>query len=145
MANYILYTDGGARGNPGIAGAGIVIKDGAGTVLHEASKPLGEATNNEAEYQAVIFGLETLKDFVGEEKVRGATINLHLDSELIARQITKKYKIKEDRLRRLCEMIWALRDDLSLNLEVTEVRREQNQDADRLANEAMDLGLRGIV
>ncbi len=113
MATYILYTDGGARGNPGIAGAGIVIQDATGTVLHQASKALGEATNNEAEYRAVIFGLETLRDVIGNDKVRGATINLHLDSELISRQITKKYKIKEERLRRLCEMICAARQPRS--------------------------------
>jgi ribonuclease HI len=141
MATYILYTDGGARGNPGIAGAGIVIQDEAGVVLKEDSKPLGEGTNNEAEYKGVIFGLENLEQLVGKENLSGATVKLCLDSQLIARQITKKYKTKEDRLRALCEQVWKMTDELGINLEVTEIRREQNKEADRLANEAMDLGL----
>lgn len=145
MATYILYTDGGARGNPGIAGVGIVIQDEAGVVLQEASKPLGEGTNNEAEYKGVIFGLENLEKLVGKENLSDVTVKLHLDSQLIARQLTKQYKIKEERLRALCEQVWKMVNDLGVRLEVTEIRREQNKEADRLANEAMDLGLTNTI
>ena len=141
MIDYILYTDGGARGNPGSAGIGMVIQDSKGVILKEDSKFLGVATNNEAEYQAVIFGLESLKNLIGQDKLSNSTVELCLDSQLIARQIGKKYKIKEERLRRLCETVWALQSDLKLQLEIREIPREENKEADRLANEAMDRGL----
>ncbi len=137
MANYIIYTDGGARGNPGNAGVGVVVQDAEGVVISEISKALGVATNNEAEYQAVILALEQLPDLImGETK--GVKIELKIDSQLIARQIQKKYKIKEPRLKVLCEAVWFLINDLGIDLSITEIPREENKEADRLANQAMD-------
>ena len=83
----IVYTDGGSRGNPGPAGAGIVITNATGDILKQKNLYLGVLTNNEAEYQAVIFGLETLKRFLGGVKTRKAAVIVRLDSELVARQL----------------------------------------------------------
>ena len=141
----ILYTDGGSRGNPGIAGAGAVITDEAGKVIKEASKPLGITTNNEAEYQGVILGLETIKKHFGpsmgrasKEKIRDLDITLKLDSELVAKQLRGEYQIKEDNLGKLFLKIWNARVADFPKLTITHIPREQNAIADRLANEAMD-------
>lgn len=138
MKKYILYTDGGARGNPGNAGVGIVITDEVGQMIHEASKALGEATNNEAEYHGVIFGLEQIKEVVGMEELKLAQVELRMDSQLVARQITKKYKIKEPRMKDLWLMVQDLLGKYIPNFSVVEIPREENTEADRLANEAMD-------
>jgi len=134
----ILFTDGGARGNPGVAGAGAVIIDEVGETLKEVNKALGVTTNNEAEYQAVILGLEAIKEMFGTEGLKNMEVELKVDSELIARQITGKYKVKEERLKNWWRVIDDLRVDFP-NFTVIEIRREQNKIADRLANEAMDL------
>lgn len=138
MKKYILYTDGGARGNPGNAGVGIVITDEAGQMIHEASKALGEATNNEAEYNGVIFGLEQLRDLVGEKELQSVQVELRMDSQLVARQITKKYKTKEPRMKELCLVVQDFVGKYTPHFSVVEIPREENKEADRLANEAMD-------
>jgi ribonuclease HI len=137
MKKIIIFTDGGARGNPGIAGAGAVIVGEDGVVLKEVNKALGVTTNNEAEYQAVILGLETIKTMFSIDDLKSIEVELKVDSELIARQITGKYKVKEERLKNWWRVIDDLRADIP-NLTVTEIRRELNKEADRLANEAMD-------
>ena len=88
MKRIILYTDGGARGNPGPAGAGAVITDESGKVLKEISKFLGRQTNNWAEYEAVILGLEALKKIFSAEKRKELDIEIKMDSELVARQLS---------------------------------------------------------
>jgi ribonuclease HI len=98
MEKVILYTDGGSRGNPGVAGAGVAIVSAAGQILKTASKPLGHMTNNEAEYQAVILGLETLKKLFGKEKIGGLNIEVRLDSELVKKQLSGEYQTKEEHL-----------------------------------------------
>lgn len=138
--DYILYTDGGARGNPGPAGAGAYITDGTGKKILGLSKYLGETTNNVAEYEAVILGLEALKKKVPKEKRAEIKLELRLDSELIARQLTGVYQIKEPTLFPLFIKIWNIRVADFKNLTITHVRREQNKEADALANEAMDSG-----
>jgi ribonuclease HI len=138
MKKIILNTDGGARGNPGVAGVGAAIFDEEGKVLATTSKPLGIATNNEAEYQAVIAGLDLVRETFGADKLNNLEIELRLDSELIARQLEGKYKVKEDRLRVFHTLIGEMRQKEFLTLKITEVRREHNKLADELANEAMD-------
>jgi ribonuclease HI len=134
----ILNTDGGARGNPGIAGAGAVIATESGEVLKEVSKSLGVGTNNEAEYQGVILGFETLKQVIAEQKLVVAAIEVRVDSELICKQLRGEYKIKEPRLQVLHAELKSVIGDLWPLVAFVHVRREQNQEADRLANEAMD-------
>ena len=137
MEKIIIYTDGGSRGNPGPAGAGVAITDGKGNIIKEYSHFLGVKTNNEAEYEAVIFGLQKIKALLGKEKIKSAEIEFRLDSQLIARQLNGQYKIEEERLFPLFIKIWNLKIGFG-PIKFSEIPREQNKEADRLANEAMD-------
>ena len=126
-----LHCDGGSRGNPGPAGVGVVITDGAGEVVGEVSQVIGIATNNVAEYEAVIRGLARAAEL-------GATeVDLVGDSELIAKQITGAYKVKHPDMKPLhAAVIQALKefDDWTIRT----VPRAQNADADALVNQALD-------
>jgi len=139
MQTYIIYTDGGARGNPGPAGAGAVIQNGEGKVLKEVSKFLGKRTNNWAEYEAVIVGLEALKKMLGA-KTKNVTVEFRLDSELIARQLSHIYQIKEETLFPQFIKVHNLRVKDFPHVRFVHVRREHNKHADKLANDAMDAG-----
>ena len=140
MEKVILYTDGGSRGNPGIAGAGVAVVGGNGQILKTASKPLGTMTNNEAEYHAVIFGLETLKKLFGKEKTKELQVEIRLDSELVCRQLSGIYQTKEEHLWPLFMKIWNARVSEFPHLSFTHIPREDNAIADKMANEAMDQG-----
>ena len=137
MGKIIIYTDGGSRGNPGPAGMGVVIADEKGKMIKEYSGFLGVKTNNEAEYEAVIFGLKKIKALLGKEKIKNTEIEFRLDSQLIARQLNGKYKIEEKKLFPLFIKIWNLKMDFG-PIKFSEIPRERNKEADRLANEAMD-------
>lgn len=136
--DYILFTDGGARGNPGPAGAGAVITDIAGREIKKISKDLGLATNNEAEYEAVLLGLDALKRLKGSKTVQAAAVEVRLDSELVACQLNGEYQIKEKPLQLLFVRVWNKRVAHFPNLKFVHIPREQNRAADRLANQAMD-------
>jgi ribonuclease HI len=140
MEKFIIYTDGGSRGNPGSAGAGAVVTDGLGKVLREAHRALGVMTNNEAEYQAVILGLEIIKKAVGKARAGASAIEFRLDSELVAKQLSGKYQIIEKTLQPLFMKIWNARVATFPHLIFTHIPREQNHHADQLANQAMDEG-----
>jgi ribonuclease HI len=128
----LIHTDGAARGNPGPAGAGAILRDAdAGTVLAEIAEPLGHATNNVAEWSAVRLALE--------EALRlGAThVDLRMDSELVARQISGVYRVKHPDLKPFHAAVM----DMLRRLEgytVGHVPRTLNKDADRLSNVAID-------
>lgn len=129
----IIYTDGGARGNPGPAGLGIAIYNEAREKVAELSRFLGVATNNQAEYRAVIVALEKARAMGADE------LEFYLDSELVVKQLNREYKVKNKDLAPLFLMIHNL--SLSFRkITYTHVFREQNEEADRLANEAMDRG-----
>ncbi len=126
-----LYTDGGARGNPGPAGIGAALYDSQGKLLAEVSRYLGVATNNQAEYKAIIAGLEKAKALGADE------VSCFMDSELAVRQLNREYKVKNKDLAPLFLTV----HNLSLGfrkVSYTHIPRERNQAADRLANEAMD-------
>lgn len=128
---YIVHTDGAARGNPGPAAIGIVVQDRSGHTVYESSRTLGVHTNNEAEYLALIAALQYLR----EMRIKAA--DFHLDSELVVRQLTGRYKVKEPRLKALhgqATMLLNAVPEHTLN----HVRRAQNARADALANEALD-------
>jgi ribonuclease HI len=126
-----LNTDGGARGNPGPAGIGVVLRDDDGDVVAELSQPIGETTNNVAEYTALIEGLELARR-------HGAThVDVRVDSELVASQVKGEWRIRNDRLRTLAARARALLGRFD-GFTVTHVRRELNAQADALANQAMD-------
>ncbi|MEK7575667.1 MAG: ribonuclease HI family protein [Patescibacteria group bacterium] len=133
----IVYTDGGSRGNPGPAGVGVVISNSKDKVIKKYSQDIGEKTNNEAEYEAVILALQKIKHLFGKQKTRDMEIEMRMDSELVARQLGGKYKIMEDKLFPLFIKIWNLRMDFG-KIDFVEIPREKNKEADRLANEAMD-------
>jgi probable phosphoglycerate mutase len=130
----ILYADGAARGNPGPAGAGAVLLDEAGKVVAELTKALGRATNNVAEYSALILGLE-------EAKRRGATsIDVRMDSKLVVEQMRGLWRIKHPGLQPLALRAGALLGSFPERV-IQHVPREENAYADRLSNRAIDEAL----
>ena len=133
----IVYTDGGSRGNPGPAGAGVVIAKEKGRIIKKYSQDIGIRTNNEAEYGAVIFALQKVKHLFGKQKARDLNIEVLMDSELVARQLGGKYKLVEEKLFPLFIKVWNLKMDLK-KIYFGEIPREKNKEADKLANEAMD-------
>lgn len=132
-----VYTDGGSRGNPGISGAGVFICDETGIPLKEISKFLGTGTNNVAEYQAVIIGLEGLKKMFGAQ-TNEMHFEFRMDSELIQRQLMGVYKVKHPDMKACFETIQKMKLAHFPHINFVHVRREHNKEADRLANEAMD-------
>ena len=137
MQKFVVFADGGARGNPGQAAVGIVIKDAKGAVLKKYSQFLGKKTNNEAEYEAVIFGLKKIKQLIGKAKTQKAEIEFRLDSELVGRQLEGEYKIEEERLFPLFIKIWNLKMDFG-KVFFSLVPREKNREADVLVNQELD-------
>jgi len=130
VERLFLFTDGASRGNPGPAGAGVVLKNQEGKVLMERSQFLGRMTNNEAEYRALILGL------VSAEKFRPKTLVCLLDSELVASQLKGVYKIRKPHLGVLVQE--ARRAESAFAKVIYKViPREKNEQADRLANEAL--------
>jgi len=123
--------DGASRGNPGPAGAGVQITDESGIVLAEVAEGLGIATNNVAEYTAVIRGLERASEL-------GATdVLLRSDSQLLINQLTGRYRVKSPHLQPLHRRVRQLASAFG-SIEFEHVRRERNTEADRLANEGVD-------
>ncbi|HAL28982.1 MAG TPA: hypothetical protein DCP25_19940 [Chloroflexi bacterium] len=126
-----LSTDGGARGNPGPAAYGYVLEAEDGTVLDARGEAIGVATNNVAEYRALLAGLEKAVELgLGDVEVVS-------DSELLVKQMRGEYKIKNDALRELADQAERLEDRLG-RVTYIAVRREHNELADRLVNEALD-------
>lgn len=126
---WILNTDGASLGNPGPAGAGIVLRDSGGAILGELSRSLGKATNNEAEYRALILGLT-------EARSMGATrLKVLLDSELVVKQVQGLYRVKNSRLRPLYDRVMGLLQDMEA-YDILHIRRELNTEADSLAARA---------
>jgi ribonuclease HI len=134
----VLHTDGGARGNPGVAGAGAVVYDETGKTLKEASQYLGVKTNNYAEYAAVVLGLEMIAKHFGKKQCAQLSITVKMDSELIMKQLTGVYQIKEETLFPLYIQVHNLLVSTFPDVSFTHVPRALNKHADRLANEAMD-------
>jgi ribonuclease HI len=133
-SNYdklVIYTDGGARGNPGPAGIGAVAYDEQGNVVFEVSEYIGETTNNQAEYKAAVRALEEAK------KKKAKELYFYLDSELVVKQLNGEYKIKNKGLQPLFVKIYNACLDFK-KVEFKHVRREKNKEADRLVNEAID-------
>jgi ribonuclease HI len=133
LGTITVNVDGGARGNPGPAAIAAVIRDEGGEVLEEIGERIGRATNNVAEYRALLLGIERAAALGASE------LELVGDSELIVRQVKGEYKVKDATMRELHAEVkralapfdrWSIRH----------VRREHNADADRLVNEALDGG-----
>lgn len=137
MEKITIYTDGGSRGNPGPAAVGAQILDADKKVLKEVSETVGNATNNYAEYFAVVRALQVAKEHFGK-KTKEIEFELKLDSELVKKQLNNEYQIKEPGLVPLFIEIHNMRVASFPNLILTHVPRDQNKEADRLVNEALD-------
>lgn len=151
--NLIMQCDGGARGNPGPAAIGVVIKENKGKTIHQISKTIGNTTNNVAEYKGVIAGLEWIKDNFGSGNSSVKSINIFLDSTLVVNQLNGVFKVKNKTLKELHNRVLRLEESISTNMDIavknnsattnnaikhTHIRRELNKEADSLVNKALD-------
>lgn len=130
-AKLKIYTDGGARGNPGPAACGAVIMDYQGKIISQHSKYLGETTNNQAEYAGVLLGLEEAK------KLGAAEINFYLDSELVVNQLNRNFKVKDLAIQTVFVKIWNLGVGFK-KVKYHHIPREENKEADKLVNVELD-------
>ncbi len=131
MGKMLIYTDGGSRGNPGRAAIGAVIGN------KKYGELIGIATNNIAEYKAVIFALKKAKQLLGKEKSGETELEMNMDSELVYKQLTGQYKLKEESLWPLFIEIWNTKQEFK-KVEFFHVLREKNREADKLVNQALD-------
>jgi ribonuclease HI len=129
--SLIIETDGASRGNPGLAGAGIIIKDGQGNRIKQIAEFLGSMTNNQAEYHALIIGLKAAAEYAPEQ------VTVRMDSELVVRQMNGQYRVRNPDMiplyTRAVEAAQALQ-----NVTIEHVPRERNSGADDVANLAID-------
>ncbi len=144
---FSVFIDGASRGNPGEAGVGIVMKDPGGNTLYSAAGYTGKMTNNAAEYTALILALTKLKKNPILLKMNGSgapsdagsrRVIIHSDSELIVKQMNGIYRVKEPDLKKLHQQASGLLRSLPFEIELKHIRREQNREADRLANIGID-------
>jgi ribonuclease HI len=126
------YTDGASRGNPGESGIGVVMKDENGRLIHSAGKYIGKATNNIAEYMALIECLKKARDTNCRKLV------VHSDSELLVRQLQGTYRVRNEGLRKYFQRVHRMLENAPFEFEIRHVSREQNKDADMLANVSID-------
>lgn len=135
--SLMIYCDGGSRGNPGQAACAFFAKEPAGKIIYQKSQSLGRATNNEAEYQGVIAALEWLLST--KNQFLNFKINFFLDSKLVVNQLNGYFKIKNSRLRELIFLIKTLENQLNNQIFYQFIPREQNQLADQLLNQNLDM------
>jgi ribonuclease HI len=136
-----IYTDGGSRGNPGEAAIGIVAKDLSGIDLYTQGRKIGIATNNEAEYQAVIDALDWLSQPATQELLSGKNVKnveWKLDSKLVVEQLSRRWKIKEPRMQVLAATAWEKISKLPQIMTFNHIPRSENAHADALLNAALD-------
>lgn len=135
----LIYTDGGARGNPGQAAIGVVIKSETNTSLTQISERIGEATNNVAEYKAIIAALSWIKEHA-KDLGKLSTMQKHFfsDSTLVVNQLNGLFKLKDAKLRELYVNVKILEAEVGGNVLFTSIPREKNIQADRLVNMALD-------
>ena len=137
MKKIIIYTDGGSRGNPGPSAIGAVFCNEKEEIFKKYSELLGEGTNNEAEYQAIIFALKKFKQVFGKKLAQNSEVEVRSDSELIVKQLNGEYKILEPKIQCLFLETWNLKLDFQ-KVKFKLIPREKNKEADRLVNEAFD-------
>lgn len=143
MNRFRIYTDGGARGNPGPAGIGGVIQEfdeavGEYQTVRTVKEYVGETTNNQAEYRALLKTLEAVRELGAQE------VECVLDSELIVKQLNREYKVKDKDLAVIFLKVWNISQGFK-KVSYRHVPREKNKEADRLVNEAIDEALFGGV
>lgn len=131
----IIYTDGGSRGNPGPAAFGVVIKGWGEARRYQET--LGRATNNQAEYQGVIFALKKVKLLLGKTRAKQMAVEVRTDSELLTKQLNGEYKVLDENIQPLFLEIWNLKLDFQ-GVIFKHIFREENREADQLVNAALD-------
>ena len=136
MSELTIHTDGGARGNPGPAGVGVHIQQDDFEMRH--GRVIGETTNNVAEYSAVIEALKLIENIIIAGQPAISSLHFYLDSELVVKQLTGIYRIKEPSLQELAQKVLVALKALHLPYTFSHVRREQNKIADSLVNAALD-------
>ncbi len=144
MGEIFINTDGGSRGNPGPAGIGIVFFDDHEKVIHTYKEFIGTATNNEAEYSAIVKALQIIakSDWFRENNGDGGKITCRLDSKLVVEQINGNYKIKQPHIQEFISQIREILGEFNLKIIFVHIPREENKAADKLVNEALDSELK---
>lgn len=137
MKQLLIFCDGGARGNPGPAAGAFVVKDREGKVLHQQGSFFGRATNNQAEYKAVILALEWLVKQPSAIRHPPSTINFYLDSRLVVNQLSGHFKIKNRQLQRLAIKVREKEKALDIKVFYHLIKREKNSEADKLLNQVL--------
>ena len=138
MRKIIIYTDGGSRGNPGPSAIGVVFCNEKEQIIKRYNEFLGDRlTNNEAEYQAVIFALKKFKALFSKELAKKTDIEVRSDSELLVKQLSGQYKVIDSKIQKLFLEVWNLKFDFN-SVKFKLIKREKNQEADKLVNEALD-------
>jgi ribonuclease HI len=133
-----IYTDGGSRGNPGSAAAGIVFYNEKGQSFKKYSQYLGEnLTNNEAEYLAVILALKKFKQLFGKKISKISEVQIKSDSELLVKQLKGRYKVVDPKIQSLFLVLWNLKLDFK-KIKFSFIHRDKNKEADFLVNETLD-------
>ncbi len=133
--DFIIFTDGGSRGNPGEAAYGFVVYDGESNMIYEEGKKLGIQTNNYAEYSGVLAALKWIEQNTKKET---PTIQFYLDSQLAVMQLTEEWKIKNEVIRSFFYSIKNEEEKLGGSVDYEHVLREKNKAADRMVNLALD-------
>ncbi|KKU93941.1 MAG: Ribonuclease H [Candidatus Jorgensenbacteria bacterium GW2011_GWA1_48_13] len=128
----IIYTDGGARGNPGPAAIGVIVGN------KNYGEAIGNTTNNVAEYKAVIFALKKAKALLGGDKAKETELEIRSDSELLVSQVKGEYKIKDEELQPLFVDVWNKMQNFK-KVNFVLIPREKNREADTLVNRALDI------
>jgi len=131
LKRAVIYADGASRGNPGPAAIGAVIKDERGRLIASISQRIGKATNNQAEYRAIITALEEA------DRLGARQVDIKMDSELVVRQINGEYRVKKATLKPLYQQV-KQRQGLLEGFTITHILRQQNIEADKLANKALN-------
>lgn len=140
MNKILIYTDGGARGNPGPAAVGVIITDNFQPTtdkkkIQKFSKYIGKTTNNVAEYEAVIFALNKVKEIYLQ--TGNLILEVRMDSELVVRQLKGEYRVKNEELGRLYDSVQIFLDDFK-RVDFVHIPRGENKEADRLVNQVLD-------
>ena len=138
MKKIIIYTDGGSRGNPGKAAIGVVFCNEKEEIIKKFGEYLGDnLTNNDAEYQAVIFAFKKFKAVFGKAMAEQSEVEVRSDSELLVKQMRGEYKVENEKIQKFFMEIWNLKIDFK-EVKFKAIPREKNKEADLLVNQTLD-------
>jgi ribonuclease HI len=138
VKKIIVYTDGGSRGNPGKAGIGVVFCNENEQIIKKFGEYIGDnLTNNDAEYQAIIFALKKFKSVFGKAIAKNSDVEFRADSELVVKQLNGEYRLTDPKIQQFFIEIWNLKFDFK-SVKFKHIPREKNKEADSLVNEALD-------